>query len=583
LDDVIQNKICGESLEPVLDMQKRHRCGEIAVAKISGKTFVKGMTMKDYVKGVLRSLRDGENKAITFQSIILKLAPSLAPQLYDNDDTEGLQSTFINSTIDLYCSLDGSEEDVRRMREFRTDLGELPPNELRMKECDDSFTNAKRAYYVDSSPVRNVAGSIIESIFTGPSLKRRSGWYNTKYYPVTDRNMLNTSVSVPRDWTVQSVNGDIASFTGSDVNGTMYALWAYTYLHSGVNGCDSPILLMMCGHPVEVRLSDVFFIYLYYTIGAVAVLPSGGSHIAMGGYLGIKGNMALSMQSLGTRVDYLNMIISFTDLVISVNPQLGGDDFHFLIWALSQSDTITYAQLLRMYMSRYVGMLKGFDVTFIDLSHSSESRLVSKFCKKNVDVRVSTEAHNQIVTVALESVRSLPILSNLIVPITIPPRLLGSAFRSFYKSMRSYFSRFDDMDHWVSVYCNAFLVTYGMCDGGVSITYDRIIRHDLTHGTDPMMTERVLIRLLRGPPIIMESGDVVVMSRRTYLQSLVSRGVIAMTRLKSEYGDKVDIFHEVHERQFIRKRKNVWRYTFYEEPDVKMLLSIYNKLRTYYE
>jgi len=255
--------------------------------------------------------------------------------------------------------------------------------------------------------------------------------------------------------------GDISSFTNSNPGGWLVVLALLTKLLTGhrLEHLRPSFPILVEGRILECTMGDILYAYLRLTVGATAMTPY-GPHTATGGYLGVKGNISLTLLSFSIECEEMRTKLKHSFPRVSFSGQLGGDDYYFEF--VGPYDEIVQANaFVSNYIQRVVGREKEPSTTLVHKTHGFESRLPIPFCKKTVRYHVSYQAETALFTTAFHSLRKLPVMGELLEKERLSYRDRLPRFYSFYNSILYEASPFPDaVDDIVKNYLYAYVQLY---------------------------------------------------------------------------------------------------------------------------
>jgi hypothetical protein len=343
----------------------------------SSRTVIHGMAMQSYLERRIRDVTDGTNIP-KLEDICGKLPPDIRDQIFHRDPQ---QCEFLQALSDLILSSD--EPLSKRPREVETFQSLFcRPTELELKVKFYIGREDVRAFNVDKCELRSLCGAIIHSILM-PDQERIQKTLHWRWVLFRkDKNIINRKFFIPNGHKAVVVFGDISSFTSSNVNS-----WAYLYSMfllirtQGLVHLDEPFPISVNGRCLEVKLSEVIFLYLYLTVLTKSQFE-GKEFTSLGGYLGVAANMTLTTLSFALKLTQWRNIIRDLNKGLTFQAQIGGDDFYIMIMGPRQFvDDQIWAVLTDIRET--VGALRN--PTIREIPNSSGSGICGEFCKKSVE------------------------------------------------------------------------------------------------------------------------------------------------------------------------------------------------------
>jgi len=320
----------------------------------------------------------------------------------------------------------------------------------------------RRAYYVDTMIIRHLAGSILQSYLLGPKMRVRESLLVSDWYPSKDKNVIDLTLTVGRNQHVLLLFGDLSSFTNNDLNAWVYCI-AILQLLGKLDATELIAQYCVRGRLFSASLDDVVLAYLLTWVGSDSQLPDKSAYTSIGGYLGIKANIVLTIYSFVLRMIDLQNKFQSSNPLVRFHGQIGGDDFFVYLIGDNLNELIYLRQTIVATMERYFGRLK--EPTQFEYNIDSVSGVArADFCKKKVVVFVNIDSNNyHTYDLVIRSVEKLPLMSQLITLVaTDNNRDKLNELRKFYVQMKNFFKYSRESESLINIYMCAYFDAYGI-------------------------------------------------------------------------------------------------------------------------
>lgn len=451
-------------------MQPFYSCLEVLIRddtdlkiKLSSKTMLEDVSMSDTLLRMISTLQSQFGRLPDFRELVEDNNESLF-NWFAPFDLDPICNSYISELIEI--SYKGMYEFLpmkKSIEEIQTKFNiNVTPLELHTK----AYANRGdlRAYYVDKDVIRATSGAIISAILNDGSYKSISNDWRT-VYPKYAQNKLDEEYIIQPGEECWLLFGDISSFTASFV-GTWLGLLTLLVMisaNSKLSHLKDTFAVQLHNKLFTARITDVIFIYLLCTVGARAIVND-EIHITTGGYLGVTGNITISMFALS--ILFLNIQEQFPRVYrVRIVIKLGGDDFHISMVG-SPNCLHTASLALQTELKNTVGEIK--DLIYIKVSTSYEGKQLwnVRYCQKLVEVERRPESYgNRGSRILVKTIDGLPIMSTLVEPNhTLSKAKTKIEYFSYLSNLSDYFDGFSDKDYWMQVYSDIFRLVYSFYD-----------------------------------------------------------------------------------------------------------------------
>jgi hypothetical protein len=371
--------------------------------KPSSRTMFEGQSMRTHwVKTILRESK-GRIELPTLEDFCDELPEFISDQVFHETNRD---DGFIHDLCHIVLSA-GNEPLLKfkdsLISDFRAKYGR--PDLLEMKLHYYPGREDMRAYYVDHWPLRCLVGSILQQLLVprNERIQKKMAWRTMM--PRQDKNRIEWTIITPQGMATILIFGDISSFSSSNVNSWVYVLVMYLIITTKeMKHLDDTFPISVDGAPMGCRLSHILFLYLYLVVFAPAHhLES--KFFAMGGYLGVAGNMSLTTLSFALFLHHKSSIIRTSWPNITFMPRIGGDDF--IISLTGPLDRcMKIANEILADAGKCVGKVKEPVITV--LSGYVSDQVVGTYCKKTV------RSYN---TINLDGSTTSTVMSDEVIPL----------------------------------------------------------------------------------------------------------------------------------------------------------------------
>jgi len=360
----------------------------------SSKTLIGTSNMRELIKeGIRTTGKDG--KIPTLREVLQTLQVHVPGYVLPRNDKDCSTSDFFQSLTQLLLpTLNSGEISKDMVKQLRTALNR--DCLLTMKTKMYFARGDYRAYFIDKSIVNQICGDLICSLIN-PS--RRKGYRGQEelstIWPKRNKDKLDLTIVAKEGESVMLVTSDISSFTSSNVNSWFMVYTMILGLQDvWFTKTGGEFLAHLDNYPFSFAILDVLILYLHSTIFADAFVPElNTTHFLRGGYLGVKGNIDLTMLSLSLLLKNLQHDARIAQ-VFMIN-QVGGDDNAALLRGAPQS-VHSVSQTLNDRLTAYAGCLKTFDRVNLESLTYGIHILSVQYCKRDVYVEVTQDvAHHR--------------------------------------------------------------------------------------------------------------------------------------------------------------------------------------------
>jgi len=291
-------------------------------------------------------------------------------------------------------------------------------------------------------------------------------------------------------------------------------------LRVGVVDFSLPFVVEVGGHYVEVDILTVLNLYLYLTVGAPARLETGEIHVAPGGYLGVQGNITLTMYAFTARLEELSFKIR--PYQMRLRGQVGGDDFalRYLQSVYIKGNSGIVSRLCHDTITAYVGHLKEWIMLKVVPPVDTHPFL---FCRKRVHITTTATLEGARIKTSTE--HHLPLFGTLVEIEDVPRSKKVSHYMRFRSSVKEALKTFPDADFLSSFFLDAYCRTYGFRGGWKTSVEKLMVGHELifTHGT--VMTHRGLRLVNKLPTQVSSLGVPYAYKDYIRVSLLLKRGI----------------------------------------------------------
>lgn len=345
--------------------------------KISKKIVVPGVgNMYDYVNFELRQLS------------LKGSLPTLANLADVSDERRDFEDSQCDDRLDL---LAGHVIDCSNMDP--TDATEAALTFLRLHNKGPISTLKKklylargqiRTYNVVPSPLLNICGAILQSILQPKNLNVLRQLPMSEEIPPRGKNILSLKFDIKKnDSSVFVATGDLSSFTATCRSAWVALLSLHALLHTRFKEeMHQPRFADTGSSYFQYTLDQVLRFYTY-RVSLLTVEYEKQICVILGGILGLKGNMSLTMLVFALEARIVR-IETFEALRVQLHFQIGGDDFFVLPLGGGRTNQIAALSLVHTRFSRNMGRLKNLDITECFLDSITVPN--HKFCKKSFQV-----------------------------------------------------------------------------------------------------------------------------------------------------------------------------------------------------
>jgi hypothetical protein len=379
---------------------------EAIKVKVTSKTVcrVTGHSLRECITEVLKSELDRTGHPTNLETIIRRLQCS--DSLVRSRDPQ-----YFSSLIKLVKDL-GTDPWIYQLElieAFREQWCN-GPCQLELKTKVYWSRADERAYVHCHDPVAHLTGAILQGLLMPADRQRYRNCYFGRCVRRVGKNIINRTFKLAYQNTLRVILLDIASFTSSCVNSGLIvlAMWVQLNEQEALSKLKSPMLYKLGGEFFEASLEEVFGMYIASTLFApIDVVETGARTFAMGGYLGIPANLALTMYALLIVLKDIQDLARTRQMTMIIDP--GGDDVEIIL-AGPGSSVDEIEEAIRSNLTKFIGRLKEFVVT--DIHPGDQNILVGEFCKKEVTCTWTDGV------VTLQSHFQLPILDALLSPLS---------------------------------------------------------------------------------------------------------------------------------------------------------------------
>lgn len=489
--------------------------------RTSNRTIIGGKELSALIRDNIRTVRAGSVIVPSLEAIANYINPLLS-HLFQPGSHLSLHPRLTRYLIEVVRST-SCDDVILRLRDIPTAEWDLPST-LRMRVKLYIGRADIRAYYVDSDLLRHLTGSILQTLLLTPNLFSRGGLRISEWYPVRDKNVLNLSFQLNEDDYAVIVLGDLSSFTNNDINAWVGCLALYAELRYSEEGF-TPYHYCVRGELFSARTVDVLLVYLLLWIGATSTLPDGSTYRSIGGYLGIKANIILTIYGFVVRLIDLQRCLNNTQPRIRMSGQVGGDDFLIMLIGDDPDELMHYADELLTQVRSFVGVLKDPSIALI---REGTAVLNAEFCKKPVvTILESTLLPLGGVSrhLSVRSMEKLPLMTELIKLDQLEgKRARNNAFRLFTVQIRHFFQEYSSGQELANAYYLAYLHTYHL-DGFIQVVRwtTKSTNYELLESLEGLhMTKKVLRRVYLSENRFTETGELLTNNAKNRLRLLTA-------------------------------------------------------------
>lgn len=405
LDILIQPSVLWfASLRKASSLDKR-----VVIVRLSKKIMIESIPLRDAVQSMLATARVVIGHRVpTLRDLAIE-----AKELVVWHDAIN-QFNLYRLSHHIYANGDKSVQEFTQASYELSDTINLEPLSVLRKKLYVARGQI-RTYNSCKGVLINIAGSILQSIHLPKNTDDRFLLPLSKMAPVFGKNLIHLKVRVCTP-TYTVVVADLSAFTA-----TCQLVWMTVIVIY--------LRLLQC-HPEELRkprygrvgseyltftLEEVLLIYISRT-GLCKVKYETYLIKILGGILGLKGNMTLTMMCLHVHCDMMKQKWGLR--AVKMKFQIGGDDFFMVVTgsiALMQQATTD----VHDFITSHIGRLGTWYVQRIDASHSFELR--ERYCLKAVLCHARDETTGEVLITTLDK---LPLMMDYFV--TKPSRLTFS-------------------------------------------------------------------------------------------------------------------------------------------------------------
>jgi len=539
--------------------------------------------MRQVVSQGLRRLTARNARLPTLEDLIKEMDPTVYYQVLALGAID-LYHPFIHQLVNTLNSMESLNESIFSRLELISKKSPCRPEELKMKIRAYISRADLRAFYTDTMIVRSVVAAGLTAILETRKAERRLLFGREKYYPMKDKNILDRRVEVPEGHACLIGLGDVSSFTNSNVNSWALVLTIAVILSrvDCVKHLNRPLLLDLSGYQVEITALSILLWYLILTVGAPSQLPNKETYVAPGGYLGVKGNILLTIEAFAVLCDEVEVKARTLYPNVTIDTDLGGDDFATTCIGppLEASSCMDY---MRNQVELQMGRVKDFKIHVVATDQDNMQR-VGVFCKKYV--RATVTHFGTVALVHIQSEQKLPLFGELIVDETTSELDKKQLAMKFQKTLIHYFENYDSSEDWISTYLRMFQLFYQLPDTVTIISHHYDVDEDTLFKIDTKyVTRRVFDTIITTSEVSSESGLTALRSPIDKLLALHRRETITMTNIKlvraGSFMFMDNVYHYESEYSSFRRTSstNVIVLNDYNERFIDDLLPCYMKLR----
>lgn len=516
--------------------------GRIFAIRLSKRTMRDGtkLSLHDYAINQMGVLFK-DSKAVLLSDLLNLTNPDL------NNVPMGASSNidfpFLTELISIILTI-GANPPLRSKRiidDFRR--AHTRPVDLFMSEKYYPARGDYRAYYQDKNFARMLCGAIIDKLLLGRkgrSIKLRAG------IPLKGKNLIDLRITTLPGESGFVAIGDISNFTGSNPNTWLLIITMIQQLRylGGQSNLMSPFIVTIGGYPLEVNLLEVLNIYLYTTVLAPASYKD-TEFYAMGGYLGVMGNIQLTSLFFFLVLDALNDHLP-EGIKLRMSNKIGGDDWcNAGVYpnSLLRED---HLKRLIMIISRYVGHLKEVNILRIEELPMGVHNSGVEFCKRILITDKTIDRHGR-THVHIYSEPTLPLMSILLKE-NIP--LTQKTWVEFTASLQGCCRQMHQGHVYFNFFCQLFYKLNPKLTPGYYLRSDPPNWDGELVSVDGFNLSLKADKLVRGEGCILDSlGVAYRYSYRSILQYLQSRDKICQVRVRYFTNPDIVIFLTHKERK----------------------------------
>lgn len=274
-----------------------------------------------------------------------------------------------------------------------------------------------RAFYVDDSVERQIAGAILQTtMYPRSYLRPHCSW--EEVLPHKNKNVLFLDVVYPKGHACFLVLGDLSGFTATNLNS--WVMLVFLALHYefdiSLRHLDRPFVVLINEEPLETTVLEAIHLYLYMVVFAeLHEDRSSKPFYTMGGCLGVNANIFLTLLAFTITI---NRLAEKFPRTVRFYRQLGGDDFAFVLIGPVE-DVLEARRILENDINRHSGSIKDFRTFFLSDRPFGVTRIRSQFCKKELSVWKTAESDSTH-RLILKTVSGLPFMRQLLNPHPMP-------------------------------------------------------------------------------------------------------------------------------------------------------------------
>lgn len=389
-------------------------------ADLSRRTFVNGVDLLSCSTRLIRSLSVRRLTAVTLREFTLLADPRLHELAYHPfDDTPIAEVPFFVAIADLIRILAVSTLDQSReaFAQFQQTFYRPPSSSLVLKVKLYPNRGDVRAYYPDKHLPRHLSGAILNAILKFSQKRRDHASPSNRWYPPRGANILDIHIGVDTTDSVRVILGDISSFSCNNVNSW---IWLYAVLlRLSMLDIGREVFGVRVGDTVvETSVCEAIRVYLAAVVGAPS-FGDGREFTALGGYLGVKGNMSLCIYAFTLFFEEMSYeLLARYQVDIQRRGQIGGDDFIVILVGKDLDSVDRATTFFLSEMRRTMGQLKEPTVSDVILRDGFKLDNL-EFCKKEVDISVhySVGFSSRPIWIDFSSVFNLPLIGSLFEPV----------------------------------------------------------------------------------------------------------------------------------------------------------------------
>lgn len=286
-----------------------------------------------------------------------------------------------------------------------------------------------RAFYVERDLVRHVVGAIVVRMLLPKSQAKRAKALFSRTYPVHEKDRLHYTLLLPQGIEMRLILGDISSFTSSAIGFPALAMLMLDLWKVVRSELPPSIVVSIDGELMEADVGEALRIFLRRTVWA-PVQVEDTSFVSAGGYLGLTGNINLTLTSFAFLVRLFEESCRTSFPSVRITFKLGGDDFCTILRGDPTEVDQAAADFLA-FVQRYVGHLKMSPI----IDPTKSEGIVGSYCKRQVVTSVSLSQDQ--VQVSVDTLENIPIPEQLFQDFTkLGESEAREAAQSFFNCLR---------------------------------------------------------------------------------------------------------------------------------------------------